>query len=132
MSDRYASPETSRALAEAGLEQRVHEYGSPNNMRCCHYPCWSRFEGEWVINERGNVYTASPLVRALDLTDCLHELTREREGGPLVDGWRMYGHGSVIEVPFLKHNEKHWRTITDASPVEAAALVLLALLKERK
>ena len=132
--DRYTSPALSRQLAESGIEQHVHEYGSPNYMRCCHYPCWSRFEDEWVMNDRGNVYTASPLVRALDLTDVLHEI--ETFSSPLFREWaintcdvgyaaHVYGPGQNDCVPLFE--EAHPESV-----VEAAGLVLLALLRERK
>lgn len=123
--ERYTSPALSRDLAEAGMEQHIHEYCSPQNMRCCHYPYWSQFEDEWVINERGNVYTASPLVRALDLTDCLHEI--EKRGATwlieMADG--MYCMTADLG--------KCSAVMGGPTAAEAAGLCLLALMdKERE
>jgi len=128
MSDRYTSPETSRLLAEAGLEQ------------------WKGDVVVTVYGRMGQITTRSGepcscpdcrvIVRALDLTDVLHELTRprpeEKDARPLCD---------EIGLMFtLVEDSKVWACSGDdddgamyaKAAVDAAALVLLALLKERK
>ena len=136
MKERYTSHELSRQLAEAGIAQNVHEYGGPQNMRCCHLPCWSRFEDEWVINPRGNVYTASPILRALDLMDVLEEIMREREdGAPLAEEFELWWQWSISKAGTRARAWSPGKAegkVNRGTPVEAAGLVLLALLKERR
>jgi len=144
MVERYTSPETSRALAEAGLERRIRSYGAyyvENELR--------RTQFELSV---GPSFFA---VRALDLTDCIHELTRprpeEKDARPLCETWFLYPSwvltigeedGGVrkyilpwrlegYEFSVGDHGKPTSRQALADSPVEAAALVLLALLKER-
>lgn len=134
--DRYTSPETSRLLAEAGLEQ-----GS----------CGDAYTMYWRLDPTPSLvrrFNSDARHRALDLTDVLHELVRprpeEKDASPLV------GDGASVNIdicPSLtKMNEfcELRMRRDDApsaplkvsernnSPVEAAAAVLLALLRERK
>lgn len=131
---RYTSPELSRQLADAGIAQNVHEYGGPQNMRrCCDLPCWSRFEDEWVINPRGNVYTASPILRALDLTDVLEGI--ETFSAPLRREWTIntcdMGYAAHVYGPGMNDCVPLFEEAHPESVVEAAGLVLLAMLRER-
>lgn len=101
--DRYTSPETSRLLAEAGLGDHA----------------------SWDMSHR------------LDLTDVLHELTRPRpeeaDARPLVSAWRMYKHEQGnVEMTVMRAGELYWRDFGGPTVCEAAALVLLALLRERR
>lgn len=127
MSERYTSPETSRALADAGLSQAMSR------------AWWSMSLGDPFLNER-SPYPVPTInnydVRALDLTDVLHELTRPRpeeaDARPLVSAWRMYQHeAGSTEMCVMRVGELYWRDFGGPTPVEAAAACLIALLRER-
>lgn len=136
MPDRYTSPSTSKLLAEAGLSQTGHVwcsyFGEPRVQPWCHQ------------EETMRHLCTKEHVRALDLTDVLNELTRprpeEKDARPLCEkvyvltqdsgrSWNAIGVRPDEEV--IDHDVE---INGDAGepPVEAAALVLLALLRERR
>lgn len=126
--DRYTNPETSRLLAEAGLCAMGYHvwcscYGTPRVERWCHQE-----ETGSTLCARGNH------VRALDLTDILHELTRPRpeeaDARPLCEEY-------VLEYENGEHccsgsTSPHAAVMGGTSAVEAAAACLIALLRERR
>lgn len=131
MNARYTSPGLARQLAEAGLEQwldgTMHYWldGSLHRMR----------EGFGGVDP--------DVVRALDLTDILAELTRPRpeeaDARPLCDAVSVdLCNSTTVDHPFTSmarafdHEENEMASVETGSPVEAAALVLLALLRERR
>jgi len=141
MNDRYTSPETSRLLAEAGLPE-PKEF---DTVRCDADEC-RRICGAGEVHELNEADCVDPCYRALDLTDVLHELTRprpeEKDARPLCVQVRLWhratggGWSSWCEA----WNDKGESVLSDDfsgvhdewSSIEAAAAVLLALLKERK
>lgn len=125
--ERYTSPELSRQLAEAGLEQ-----SSFIESRPC--PAWRLpDDAAPFLFEMGMSLDAlrPPYFRALDLTDVLEEL----QG---LGSWRwnlnydtqMEPGKAIVCTCYLSKSDKMTYHFAD-SPVEAAGLVLLALLKER-
>lgn len=121
---RYTSPDLSRQLAEAGLlvdGGRDPRWWNQNP----NLPGWCC--DSWQYTPSGQGYKS---VRALRLDEVLEELTRDREGGPLCGGDL-----SMNWLPFVPAGD--WQVIcagwheTSDSAVEAAGLVLLALLRER-
>jgi len=123
--DRYTSPETSRLLAEAGLEQQGAE-----RMWC--FACTN-------YGNRTHLKTYGTGIRALDLTDVLRELVRprpeEKDARPLVRAYQIWYDTEDSNTPRFRY----WDADGLCKPqiehrvvVEAAALVLLALLRERK
>lgn len=134
MNDRYTSPETSRALAEAGIDQ-MHENFEDVRAQ------WFDYGGGLRLVPG---YAGGAGHRALDLTDILAEMTRprpeEKDARPLIEkvyvltqdsgrSWNCIGVRPDEEV--IDHDVE---INGDAGepPVEAAALVLLALLRERR
>jgi len=132
---RYTSPDLSRQLKEAGLDQK-----HPSRV-------WYRSEtaGGWRLVDDFGGPPNDPLepVRALDLTDVLAELTRprpeEKDARPLCEKVYVLTHDSgrswnAIGVrPDEEVIDRDVEINGDAGerPVDVAALVLLALLKER-
>lgn len=118
---RFTSPALSRQLAEAGLEQ-MHENFEDVKAQWFDY-------GGGIRLVPG--YAGGAGFRALDLTDVLDELTREREGGALCERYELTT-GLDLSHPIWFHVHDNQTKCRNAdSPVEAAGLVLLALLRER-
>lgn len=146
MNDRYTSPETSRALAEAGLEQKKDGYFyCEDGPGLVQLTLNERKREEWNAEDASARYSFGDdirkkyYVRALDLTDILAELTRPRpeeaDARPLCVTWELkpafdlHGAEAYAFAGWVNGKGFHaWK----ASPVEAAALVLLALLRERR
>lgn len=140
--DRYTSPETSRALAEAFSDRDSRDFSSSGAW-------WRRRGGPPTLHtstvSRPRCYENEgeadlEAVRALDLTDVLRELTRPRpeeaDARPLCIRW------DLTTAPDLRGNEAYVcgamtrgggipASCWAGSAVEAAALMLLALLRER-
>ena len=146
--ERYTSPALSRQLAEAGLEQKVDGHFYCEDLGLVRLTRTDRKREEWNAEDASSRYSfddrirASYYVRALDLTDVLDELTRDREGGPLCvqvrlwhrasgGGWSLWCEAwddkgeSVLTNDFSGVHDE-WTSV-----VEATGLVLLALLRER-
>ena len=120
MSDRYTSPELSRQLAEAGIEQTD---GAPAYINA--------HQARPTVSVTGcECADCSGVIRALDLTDVLEELMRDREGGPLLKYYELCGRKDVRRH-FFEADSYPPSCIEATTPVEAAGLVLLALLRER-
>lgn len=124
--NRYTSPELSRQLAEAGVEQKGEHW-------------WYSFQRSSALKDLIHAkLTAGQIeyygaVRALDLTDCLEALTREREGeaGLVERGEFSFGKTSWELWVRTPDNACEY-AIDPVSPAEAAGRVLLAMLRERK
>lgn len=151
MNDRYTSPETSRALAEAGLEQKKDGYFyCEDGPGLVQLTLTERKREEWNAEDASVRYSFGDdirkkyYVRALDLTDILAELTRPRpeeaDARPLCEkvyvltqdsgrSWNCIGVRPDEEV--IDHDVE---INGDAGepPVEAAAACLLTLLRERR
>ena len=138
MSARYTSPDLSRQLAEAGLlvdGGRDPRWWNQNP----NLPGWCC--DSWQYTPSGQGYKS---VRALRLDEVLEELTRDREGGPLCTDYTL-NHLSAISLngedfaracsSFVgrRPGGSGGSNIQEAggTDIEAAALVLLALLRER-
>jgi len=160
VSDRYTSPETSKLLAEAFTDRDSRDFSSSGAW-------WRHLNLKPPTLVTGTVERPRTFewdtagadmhaVRALDLTDVLHEMTRprpeEKDARPLCETWFLYPSwvltigeedGGVrkyilpwrlegYEFSVGDHGKPTSRQALADSPVEAAALVLLAILKERK
>lgn len=127
--ERYTSPDLSRELYDAGMPD-PKEF---QNVRCGSEACHRAWGGPDAVHECTEDDCVSPCYRALDLTDVLEELRR-------LGAWRWNINADTFMEPGKAIVCTCHSSATDKgkmsycfadSPVEAAGLVLLALLKER-
>ena len=131
MSARYTSPDLSRRLRDAGLEQAV----AGSDYWLLGVPDRRTFTPE--IRNGGlrkldtSVCGEANLARALRLDEVLEELRRERTGGPLALDVSLNVHPMIttIEIEAVGVHPTYAR---HAVPVEAAGLVLAQLLEARR
>lgn len=136
MSQRYTSPELSRRLRDAGLEQdsdpstRYRRPAQQGHEAQLMEPQAGSFRPDGT-NGRG-----LPWFRALRLDEVLEELTREREGGALCEDKDR----SPLLTTCREGSRNKWLCSGDKeedsamaqSPVEAAGLLLTQLLEARR
>lgn len=138
MSARYTSPDLSRRLRDAGLEQRVVPGSDLTRY----------WRGDQLSDSEAIACGWDRIARALRLDEVLEELTREREGGPLAKRWELRSsEGPPGAQPYYcsaltgidLHTFLHVvpqriaeATAYGATEAEAAGLVLLQLLEERR
>ena len=138
MSERYTSPELSRGLEEAGVNQAgpcswcfARADISPRLID----PILARHHYELCPQYQQDGLTHA---RALDLTDVLHDLTRPRpeeaDTRPLCNSWNLDASSGCRMFRIITFDDEDLLTATrdGATAVEAAGLVLLALLRERR
>jgi len=124
VSDRYASHELSKKLAEAGLVTTGYHvwclrFGRPSVEEWCHQEDSGR-----------TLCTGADHVRALDLTDTLAEIRRRMQ--PSRERILMTDDGETCDVRIESVDVDWMERASGKSLVEAAGLVLLTMLKERR